>query len=1294
MHNAGLRRSARLLAAITIITLVLLSLGVTALMQDAPAPAQARRWPDGVRPVVTKTTPLNLAPVPNAPDAQLIVDPGFEVGSPWSGWPVQTSTNFGSSICNTSICSTNGGLTAAFAGTNWLWYGGGTGGMVENSTTGQSVTIPSGVTASLTFQMRIQQVNTPFSDTMQVKVDGVTQQTFTEPAAGEGAYTLRTINLNAFANGLSHAILFQYASIDGATNFLIDDINLTTTPVADTAPSVSSTTPTNNAIGQPRNTNIVINFSEPVNVTGNWFQIVCASSGTRNVADTVVTGGPSSFTINPNVDFATGEICTTTVFAAQVTDVDVVDPPDNMATNFVFSFITATFPAFTSEVEPNGTPATAQALPSTPVRVRGDLFIAPFSAGVDVDVYSVTTTTPNERIYAATMTGFSGGSTDTLIDILDTNANLNAVLETDDEDGTVGGSASNVGGTVLATPGTYYVRVRQFSTTSLSGTIRPYDLYVRVLSGVPTAETEPNNNGAPGPQALPANGWVSGAVTPLNDNDTYMINANAGDTIVAIMDVDPERDAPEWNGRVAIGLFNNFFLVANGSAVAGTFDDANPSEAIFFTVKATGAYQVYVDESPTTPAPTGAATNTYHLSVSVIPGATNRTCTTYAGTGGAITDAATTDFTVNIPDAKLIDNLTLTLNETHAAAATADLDVSLISPDGNEVVLFDDPPTTATAPAPQIDTVIDDEAAIPISVFGIHNGPRYEPKSYARMAYFKGMQAQGTWTLRIRDDLAGNTGTLNSWSLTVCQDPGQRCTSTTTTVVTTDFEASDAGFTHSGTADEWARGLPSGASTPITTCHSGVNCWKTDLTGTYNVSSSQDLISPNISLTTFPAGTPITLTWWQKYQMESASFDPFWVEVRIVGNPASARKVFEWKGATQTRLVGSGAGVTVQMSAGWGQVSANISSFAGQNVEVRYHLESDTSGNFSGLAVDDFTVSACNGPTAAPATISGKITTPNGQPLGGVTINLSGGRTAKTITDSNGNYRFTNIETDNFYTVTPKLVNYHFGPESRSFSLLANMTDAVFTATRDAVTSGNPIDTPDYFVRQHYLDFLGREPDDSGFNFWSDQIASCGGDADCIERRTINVSAAYFLSIEFQETGGLVDGLYRASYSRRPLYAEFMPDTRTIAGDLVVGAPGWQGQLAMNKQSFVQAWVERQAFRDAYDSLSNDSYVDTLIAHTGVSFSQGERNELASGLAGGRLNRAGVLLRVAENQQFANAKRNEAFVMMQYFGYLRRDADSAGFAFWLNKLNEFNGNFERAEMVKAFLNSGEYRARF
>ena len=80
--------------------------------------------------------------------------------------------------------------------------------------------------------------------------------------------------------------------------------------------------------------------------------------------------------------------------------------------------------------------------------------------------------------------------------------------------------------------------------------------------------------------------------------------------------------------------------------------------------------------------------------------------------------------------------------------------------------------------------------------------------------------------------------------------------------------------------------------------------------------------------------------------------------------------------------------------------------------------------------------------------------------------------------------------------------------------------------------------------------------------------------------------------------------------------------------------------------------------------------------------------------------RAQVLRAVADDTDLRNAEFNKAFVLMQYFGYLRRNPNEApdtnfdGFNFWLGKLNTFNGNFVNAEMVKAFLVSGEYRQRF
>jgi Domain of unknown function (DUF4214) len=85
---------------------------------------------------------------------------------------------------------------------------------------------------------------------------------------------------------------------------------------------------------------------------------------------------------------------------------------------------------------------------------------------------------------------------------------------------------------------------------------------------------------------------------------------------------------------------------------------------------------------------------------------------------------------------------------------------------------------------------------------------------------------------------------------------------------------------------------------------------------------------------------------------------------------------------------------------------------------------------------------------------------------------------------------------------------------------------------------------------------------------------------------------------------------------------------------------------------------------------------------------------LVNELAAGTKTRAQVLMAVAENEDLRRSEFNKAFVLMQYFGYLGRDPDSSGYNFWLNKLNSFGGNFVEAEMVKAFITSIEYRARF
>src|SRR6185295_15189657 len=111
-----------------------------------------------------------------------------------------------------------------------------------------------------------------------------------------------------------------------------------------------------------------------------------------------------------------------------------------------------------------------------------------------------------------------------------------------------------------------------------------------------------------------------------------------------------------------------------------------------------------------------------------------------------------------------------------------------------------------------------------------------------------------------------------------------------------------------------------------------------------------------------------------------------------------------------------------------------------------------------------------------------------------------------------------------------------------------------------------------------------------------------------------NVSAAYFLSIEFQQTGVLVDSLYRTSFQRRPFYLEFVPDSKAVGNNVVVGRTGWEQQLESNKQAFLNVWVQRPAFVSAYGNLSNAAYVDTLISHTGVAFTTAERDALVNSL--------------------------------------------------------------------------------
>ena len=271
-------------------------------------------------------------------------------------------------------------------------------------------------------------------------------------------------------------------------------------------------------------------------------------------------------------------------------------------------------------------------------------------------------------------------------------------------------------------------------------------------------------------------------------------------------------------------------------------------------------------------------------------------------------------------------------------------------------------------------------------------------------------------------------------------------------------------------------------------------------------------------------------------------------------------------------------------------------------------------------------------------------------------------------------------------------------PAGATLGLQSTTTVNISDDAPEAVT--NPIDDAQSFVYMHYHDFLNREPDPAGLAFWTNQITSCQGDAACIDSARANVSAAFYLSIEFQQTGYLLYLMQKESYATLPKYTSFMRDLQEISRGVVVNTPGWQQKLSDNQQQFAAAWVNRPEFKTVYDGMSNSEFVNTLYANMGIPMPQADKDLLVARLNNASDSRATALVDVASNANFRQKEMNGAFVLMQYFGYLRRDpstapdTDLSGYTFWLNKLNQFGGNYIRAEMVRAFILSTEYRQRF
>jgi hypothetical protein len=281
--------------------------------------------------------------------------------------------------------------------------------------------------------------------------------------------------------------------------------------------------------------------------------------------------------------------------------------------------------------------------------------------------------------------------------------------------------------------------------------------------------------------------------------------------------------------------------------------------------------------------------------------------------------------------------------------------------------------------------------------------------------------------------------------------------------------------------------------------------------------------------------------------------------------------------------------------------------------------------------------------------------------------------------------------------ITIPLINDVFveGPEVLRVTL-SNPTGAVFgtpstatlTLTDNDTTTGaaNPIDDRAFLIRQLYLDFLNREPEPSGLAAWLNRLNTCPQPGETIQNcDEIEVASAFFRSPEFFDRSYFVYNVYEVAFGRQPQYEEYQRDIRLVSGFLTTE------ELEARKQAFVLEVTQRQEFRNRYGSITDSgAFVDALLQTAGVQIDASTRAVLISELANSQIQRWDVLRRVVNTPQVNLKFFNKAFVVVEYFAFLRRNPD-INYLHWIDVLKT-TGDYR--EMIRGFLFSAEYRSRF
>jgi Calx-beta domain/Beta-propeller repeat/Domain of unknown function (DUF4214) len=310
------------------------------------------------------------------------------------------------------------------------------------------------------------------------------------------------------------------------------------------------------------------------------------------------------------------------------------------------------------------------------------------------------------------------------------------------------------------------------------------------------------------------------------------------------------------------------------------------------------------------------------------------------------------------------------------------------------------------------------------------------------------------------------------------------------------------------------------------------------------------------------------------------------------------------------------------------------------------------------------------------ATSDGTASSLNDYAVASGSLSFAPGETSKS---------FSVLIIDDVYVEGDETINLSLSNAMATFPGNPSTATLTITDNDSSPPTANPLDDVQFFVRQHYVDFLNREADQGGLAYWMDQITQCGANAACVADQRINVSAAFFFSLEFQQTGSFVYGLYKGALGRQPGYAEFTADHNRVIGGT---------NLNNDKVALANDFVQRPEFLQHYPAvMTNENFVNALFDTAALFPFTAERQAEIDAMNNQGRTRAEVLRNVIDIQAFKDREFNPSFVLMQYFGYLRRDIDPGGYAFWLNILNTTGGNNYRG-MVCAFLSSTEYQLRF